>query len=291
MRKDTSTKARLDLFDGEGGAPANNGEGTAPAPGVGGQTQTTPTPGQKTTGGKRERSGSDEANARPGKAPQAEATAGEEALRQRRRAFREMVTGDFKDVYTEETQRLINHRFKETQALKEQLERHRPLLELLESKYAIPAGDVDRLTRAIREETEQRAKVSRQDGMRDQWARRQARAWMDQCMAMGNKYPGFDLGREMARPQFAALLRGGATVEQAYQALHFGELMDGAARRAAARAEKRVADHIKARAGRPAENGIAAHSGFITKDDPSRLKREDFEEIAKRAARGETIRF
>ena len=64
-----------------------------------------------------------------------------------------------------------------------------------------------------------------------------------------------------------------------------------AARRAAARAEKRVADHIKARAGRPAENGIAAHSGFITKDDPSRLKREDFEEIAKRAARGETIRF
>lgn len=293
MKKITPSKARLDLFDGEGAAAGS----TSAAQADGGESRaaTLPTPGQKDAGGKRGR-GAGGYNSRPGAKAPGEETGGEEAMQQRRRAFREMVTGDFKDVYTEETQRLINHRFKETQALKEQLESQKPLLALLESKYAIPAGDVDRLTRAIREETE-RAKVSRegqrqQEQLRQQqWVKGQARQWMDQCMALGNKYPGFDLGREMARPQFAAMLRGGASVEQAYRTLHFDELVSGAVRRAAAGAEKRLADHIRARGSRPAENGIAAQSGFITKDDPSQLKRKDFEEIAKRAARGETIRF
>lgn len=42
---------------------------------------------------------------------------------------------------------------------------------------------------------------------------------------------------------------------------------------------------------RPNENGTNSNSAFVTKTDPSKLTRADFEEIERRVARGERISF
>ena len=60
---------------------------------------------------------------------------------------------------------------------------------------------------------------------------------------------------------------------------------------AARAAEKQVVDTIRAKGARPAENGTAAQSAFTVKDDVSKLTREDRAEIARRAARGDSISF
>ena len=55
--------------------------------------------------------------------------------------------------------------------------------------------------------------------------------------------------------------------------------------------EKQVVDGIRAKGARPAEVGMTSSSGFIIKDDASKLTRQDRAEIARRATMGEKIRF
>ena len=74
-------------------------------------------------------------------------------------------------------------------------------------------------------------------------------------------------------------------------AVHFDELMSGAIQVTAANTEKMVANNVRAKGNRPAENGTNAQSAFTVKDDPSKLTKQDFEEIARRVARGEIISF
>ena len=70
-------------------------------------------------------------------------------LEARRKQFQALINGEFKDIYTEETQRIIDRRFKETRGLQEQLSRHRPIMEMLMQRYRIPDGDPAKLMKAL----------------------------------------------------------------------------------------------------------------------------------------------
>lgn len=59
----------------------------------------------------------------------------------------------------------------------------------------------------------------------------------------------------------------------------------------AAAVSRQVADNIRSRAERPMENGMSSQSGVVVKNDVSKLTAKDRREIARRAARGEEIRF
>ena len=133
-----------------------------------------------------------------------------------------------------------------------------------------------------------RAQEGRQEQERVQ---RQAQQWFQEAQEVARKFKGFDLSQELQNPQFAAMLRAGTPVEHAYKVMHFDELMGNAMQVTAANTEKAVADNVRARGTRPAENGASTQSAFTVKDDPSRLTRADFEEIARRVARGEIISF
>ena len=71
----------------------------------------------------------------------------------------------------------------------------------------------------------------------------------------------------------------------------FQLFLNGQAVNIAAQAQKQVVDNIRSRGSRPAENGTVSRSGFTYKSDVSKLSKEDRAEIARRAARGETITF
>lgn len=133
------------------------------------------------------------------------------------------------------------------------------------------------------------------NGMQQQEAqiRAQSEKWYMEAEAMrGNPmYQNFDLVQELQNDEFVNLLKAGTPMEHAYKVLHFDELMGNAVQAAAASTEKKVADNVRAKGSRPSENGTSSNSAFVTKTDPSKLTRADFEEIERRVARGERISF
>ncbi len=238
-------------------------------------------------------------------------------LEDRRKAFNELVNGEYKDIYTAETQRIIDRRFKETKNLEAKVAEHQPLMDLLAQRYGVTDGDVAKLTKAIESDDAYWATAAEEAGMTveqyKQFSRLQRenkalmeaqqqrqnrdaamqtmQKWMADAEATKAKYPGFDVDVEAENPAFMSMLKSGVPMEHAYKVLHMDEIVTEAMSTSAAQAEKRVVENVRAKGARPAENGVAAQSGFVVKDDVSKLSRKERAEIARRAMRGETISF
>ena len=236
---------------------------------------------------------------------------------ERRKAYRDLMEGEYKDLYTEDTQHLINQRFKETEDLREQNAKSQSVLRILMGRYNIEDGDLGKLRKAIEEDDAYWAGAADEAGMSvEQYkqfqklkrqnaelvelqrqrqgaerAERQTRQWVSEAEALKAKFPKFDLSTEVKNPQFLAMLKAGTPVEHAYKVLHFDELVGDAVSVTAARQEQKVVAQVRARGARPAENGTAAQSAFTVKDDVSKLSKKDRAEIARRAQRGEIISF
>ena len=239
------------------------------------------------------------------------------SLEERRKAFNDLVNGEYKDLYTEATQSIINRRFKETKDLEAQVRNAAPILETLMQHYNIADGDMTKLLNAVEsddtywrdaaydagmdvEQYKRFQKLEREnkafaEAERQRKGQQQADAqiqkWYSEAEALSQQYPDFDLNSEVKNPQFISLLRAGLPVEHAYKVIHLDEIMQNTASQAAASAEKKVVDNIRAKGKRPAENGTANQSAFTVKDDVSKLTKGEREEIAKRVARGEKISF
>ena len=56
-------------------------------------------------------------------------------------------------------------------------------------------------------------------------------------------------------------------------------------------AERETVARLREKGARPAENGVSQGSGFIIKNDVSRLTKKDRELAVQRALRGETVTF
>lgn len=321
--------AKLTLFDGGAGASASaGGEGT----GTAGQGEAT----AKTPGSTRRGKTGEYDNVRFGKQPEPEGGEGAAAssdaggekqkvgvettsstLEDKRKAFRELVNGEYKDQYTEETQRLINRRFKESKAMEESLNAQKPVIDMLMQRYKIEDGDVGKLAKAIENDNaywseaaaeagmsvdvyKQVQKIQRENEMLRRAERnrageavvqRQLRQWAEQAEAMKALYPNFDMAQETANPAFVNMLKAGIPVEHAYKVLHMDEIVSGAVTAAAKQTEQQVVANIRAKGARPAENGTSSQSAFTIKDDVSKLSKKDRAEIARRAAMGEKISF
>lgn len=240
-----------------------------------------------------------------------------DTLEERRKAFRDMVNGEYKDVFTEETQRIINRRFSENRTLEAQVQAQQPVIDMLMQRYNIGDGDIQKLSAALENDNaywseaaeeagmsveqykqfqkmkrENAALLAAQRGRQQQEERQQqAQKWFQEAQAVKAKFPNFDLGAELKDPAFAAMLRAGTPVEHAYKVRHFDELMDNAMQVTTASTERRVVGNVRARGNRPAENGTTAQSAFTIKDDVSKLSKKERAEVARQAMRGAKIEF
>lgn len=238
-------------------------------------------------------------------------------LEDRRKQYRAMVEGEFKDLYTEDTQRIINRRFKDAKANEDTLQKQQPVIDLLLQRYKIADGDLTKLQAAVENDNaywseaaeeagmtvEAYKEFTRQkrelDAMRRQQtqnqqreaAERQLQQWYTEGEEVKAAYPDFDLNEEAQNPRFMAMLRSGVPVMHAYKVMHMDEIMTDAMQTAAKRSEQAVVNGIKARGSRPAENGLSSQSAFTVKDDVSKLTKKDRAEIVRRAARGAVIQF
>jgi len=238
-------------------------------------------------------------------------------LDERRRAFQELVNGEYKDIYTEETQRMINRRFKETANLQARVDETQPLVDMLMQRYGIKDGNMKSLIAAVDNDDAYWSEAADEAGMsvdqykkfqklqreneefkRSEEAKRgaqfvqaQTQKWYKEAEAVKAKFPGFDFGTELKNPAFISMLKSGTPVEHAYKVLHFDELVGNAVNVTAAQTQQAVVANVRARGARPQENGTAAQSAFTVKDDVHKLSKKDRAEIARRVARGEKISF
>lgn len=240
-----------------------------------------------------------------------------DTLEAKRAAFEKLISGEYKDMFTERTQSIIDRRFKETKNMEAQLNSQKPVIEALMNKYKITDGDISKLTKAIDdddaywaedaeeagltvEQYKQVQKLKREnEQMRQIQAAQQSQAqanaqinmWLSQAKEVKAIYPNFDFKQEVANPEFAKMLRYGIPVQKAYEAMHIDEMVNGAAMSAAQKAEKNTVAKLRNKSARPSENGTSSSSSAIIKNDVSSLTKADRAEIARRVARGEMISF
>lgn len=319
--------AILNLFDGEGGAAAAGaGDGAASATGTTGDTTgNAPAPtrrgnksGETTTViyGKRPTAAEETEPSAAGSA-QADVHTTSNTLEERRKAYQDLVNGEYKDLYTEDTQRLINRRFSETKSLQDAAAKTQPIIDLLSQRYGVDSSDLPKLLSAIEdddgyweqqaeehgmtvEQEKQMQRLQREnkalvDAQRqregEEAAQKQVQQWYAEGEQLKAQYPGFDLQAECGNERFVAMLKVGIDIKTAYEAVHHDELMAGTMQAVAQKTQQAVVANVRARGQRPAENAASSQSAFTYKDDVSKLTRKDRAEIARRASRGERIEF
>ena len=190
-----------------------------------------------------------------------------DALSDERHAEREeydrLIRTKYKDFYTEDTQKMINRRFRHYKAL---AEKYKVLEESFSSK-----GE-HRLT-----DTELFEKIEAASG------------------EILSNYPSFSLEKSKHSEQFVALARvaleqGSISLSQAYKLSHFDEIIAAERERIEKEIEQKVTDRIKSNKARQFENAVQPHSrgaGLNVRN----LTRSERAELAKRAAKGEKIGF
>lgn len=138
------------------------------------------------------------------------------------------------------------------------------------------AVTVGALRGAIERKAQQRARRAAEES---------AARWSREADELAAQCPDFDLGAALSDAQFCALLRAGVDVRTAWFALHAQALLEAACVRAGRSAEQRVAEHIRARGLRPAENGLGGGgAGIVVRPDVSRMSRADRAALAGHAA-------
>lgn len=341
MKSENLLNIRLDLFDGGAAAGGDGAGAAAPASqngdGAKGGSQAAPGSTRRGKSGEFQNVlfGKQSAPAAAGegggqegqqqssvagsdKDKQPGVTTTSDTLEARRKAFQDLVNSEeYKDIYTEETQRIINRRFRETQNLEQQVARNQPLIDMLMQRYKISDGDIGKLTAAIEnddaywseaaeeagmsvEQYKQFQKLQRENAalMRDQQQRRSQQAaqqqlqkWYGEAEQVKGVYPSFDLNAEVKNQQFLSMLKSGVPMQHAYEVVHLDEIKAGVAKMQAKATERQVVDGIRAKGARPQENGTTSQSAFTVKDDVSKLTKSERAEIARRVARGEIIKF
>lgn len=235
---------------------------------------------------------------------------------QKRLSFDELMQDEeYKKEHQARIDKAINKRFAQTKTEHAQLEKLGPILNMLSEKYHVDANDVDALAKAVeaddnwvaeaamargmdtdtykavsRLEAENKAMRQQQETMeRERQAQAQYQHWMQQAEEAKQSFPDLDLRQEVQNPQFVDLLKAGVDVKAAYAAAHYDQIIPAVMQRTAQEVADKKDRALSAKASRPRENGAAATpSGHVARD-PKTLKISDYEDIMRRAQRGETI--
>lgn len=231
--------------------------------------------------------------------------------------FEKLIKGEYKDLYDARVQNIVRNRLKGPKETVDKFNALTPTLELLANKYGVEAGDIEALNKAIEEDDsyyEQEAlekgmtvkdlkafkqiqkenaalKAQMDEAQRQENGKKLYATWMQQADEAKKVYPSFDMRTEMNNPKFVDLLRSNIDVRTAYEVLHKDEIIPAAMQFTAQTVESKIAKKIAANGARPAENGMNSQSAAVVKSDVSQLSRADRDEIRRRVARGEKIRF
>lgn len=231
--------------------------------------------------------------------------------------FEELIKGEYKDLYDAKVQDTIQRRLKNSKETVDRYNALTPTLEMLAKKYGVDPHDIEALNKAIQDDDayyeeealrlgvsvealKEKTKLERENAqLRAEMQKQEAKEkgaqlyqqWMEQAERAKNIYPSFDLRAEMQNPKFVDLLKANIDVRTAYEVIHKDDIIPAAMQFTAKTVEQKLTNKIIANGARPTENGISSQSGAVVKSDVSQLSKADRDEIIRRVARGEKIRF
>ena len=241
---------------------------------------------------------------------------------QRRKAFAQMMTGEYQDLFAERDAAMARQIEQRLTASPEMQE----LFRALNEKYGTDATDLKALTEAVRNgvvkddayfeqlamekgvsvktaremdklESENKRLTAREAMAQQmqQEAARQARItaiheqWDREAADLSQKYPGFDKDEVLANPEVSNMMRAGVSMENAYRAAYFDRLMAQQTEATAKQVENGVMSREEQRRRRPGENGTRPGGAVQTKIDVEHMSRKEREALEKRVLRGEII--
>lgn len=333
MQKHKLLKVNLHLFDGAAGAAGGEAGGEAGAESALPKAETQARTGssrrsksgafdnvvfgKQEDASKTEAASSDAGSDGEGNANKSGVSTTSDTLEARRKAFEELIDGEYRDVYAEKFQQAMNRRFKEVKGMESSINAQKPIMDILAQRYNIADGDPAKLLNALeqdnvywesaaeeagltveqfkaikkleRENAELQRLRARQAG--EQQAQQRLNAWYADGEKLKELYPTFDFRAEVADRDFIGLLKSGLSVQQAYELKHMDEIKANAAKAAAQTAGQQMAAKIQSKAARPKENGTSSQSAVIVKNDVHSLTRAERAEIARQAQLGKTIKF
>lgn len=231
-------------------------------------------------------------------------------------SFEELIKGEYKEDFQKKMQQVINRRFAETRRLSERLDRTKPILDMVSSRYGLNSDDIDGLLRALENDESYYEQEAINRGMdvsqlkqikmmelenrrlREQVERSHQKEesdriymrWIDESEQMKDIYPDFDFRTEVQNEDFASLLKNGIDVKTAYEVIHKDEIITGAMAMTAQKVREKVANDIRSNGNRAVE-GSTGNLGITVKSDVNKLTKKDREEIERRVMRGEKISF
>lgn len=233
--------------------------------------------------------------------------------------FEELIKGDYKEDFNNRVQEVVKRRIGDTKAMEQKIAESEPILALVAQKYGVNPTDVQAISKAIQEDNSYFEKAAAEQGLsveqykmfrklesdnarlneaietqkRQQASNEIYGKWMQEADALVQKYglTDFDFEVEVQNPDFVAILKSNGSVEAAYKATHFDQMLTGAMAATADNVGKAIAKSVASRAKRPTEGAVSSQPSVEVKSDVSKLTKADREEIARRAARGEVISF
>ena len=241
----------------------------------------------------------------------------EQTPEEREKAFNDMINGNFRDLFDARMQKAIKERVGEVKQLQQQLQQQNDVIGLVAKKYGISTdkmGDirealesddvfweeaaadqgmtVDSYKKMVKLEAENEAlHKAREEAERKNQKDAVFQKWDREAEELKRMYPQFDLQSEIQDKRFLDLMGAGIDMRTIYETLHHDEILPALMQQTAKAATKQQAAAAGSGQMRPAENGMSSRPAAQTVKDPAKMTKEERQEYARRAARGEIITF
>lgn len=241
----------------------------------------------------------------------------EQTPEEREKEFNDMINGDFRDLFDARMQKAIKERVGEVKQLQQQLQQQNDVIGLVAKKYGISTdkmGDirealesddvfweeaaadqgmtVDSYKKMVKLEAENEAlHKAREEAERKNQKDAVFQKWDREAEELKRMYPQFDLQSEIQDKRFLDLMGAGIDMRTIYETLHHDEILPALMQQTAKAATKQQAAAARSGQMRPAENGMSSRPAAQTVKDPAKMTKEERQEYARRAARGEIITF
>ena len=138
---------------------------------------------------------------------------------------------------------------------------------------------------------EEAARLAKEEAERKNQRDAVFQKWDREAEELKRFYPQFDLQTEIQDQRFLDLMGAGINMRTIYETLHHDEIIPALMQQTAKATAKQQAAAVQSGQMRPAENGMSSHPAAQIVKDPAKMTKEERQEYARRAARGEIITF
>lgn len=212
--------------------------------------------------------------------------------------FEELIKGEYKEAFNSRVQDILGKRLKGLEAKTRAYDEHEPLLREIYKQKGIEYGDTKALKRSVYEDrafehgrdVDEEIRIEEMEAenrrLREAENIRALAAQADEAMKV---YPEFDFAEAMTDPDFQRDIKNGMSVKRAYERTE--KFLNSTLSNQVRSVEQKISSSVAANQRRPSEGAMSKSGAVTISSDPKNMSYKQMDEINRRVARGEKIRF